>query len=180
MIDMEVWNLIKLKNQIDNMRQHKRTSTEDYVIYVLSPFVQSLGYDIHAVGQVDIQVTAGRVVVRPVEGVNVVFSVSSRTPSNAKVFVHLDMHKEKLNVYMFSMHKWEIVDVVDLSDITETNTYTYSSVLRVIAQEAFQIMYAEREERMFTERILRSKLEAGEMNNDFTTAALKMLIEKPT
>lgn len=177
---MEVWNLIRLKTQLDSMREHKRNTTEEQVIYVLNPFIASLGYDIYDISSVDVQVTKGRVMVQPVPNVNVVFAVTSPTPSNAKVFVHIDVKKYQMKVYMFAMHKWELVDVVDLGDATEPNSSVYSSVLRMVAQEAFQIMYAEREERMFTERILRSKLESGAMHNEFTVAAVKRLFDRPT
>lgn len=177
---MEVWNIVRLKAQLDSMREHKRTTVEEHVIYVLNPFIASLGYDIYDISQVDVQVTKGRVIVRPVPNVNVVFSVTSSTPSNAKVFIYLDTKKYQMKVYMYAMHKWELVDVVEVGDVTEPNSSVYSSVIRVIAQDAFQIMYAEREERMFTERILRSKLESGTMHNEFTVAAVKRLFDRPT
>lgn len=178
---MEVWNSVRLKSQLDQMITHKRTSTEDQVVYVLNPFIASLGYDIYDLEFVDTQIQSGRIIVHPLPHIRIVFSVTNLPPQrDGNVFVFIDTKKAIIQLSMFAMNKWELVDTIDLNKLPDEISATYSSVIRMISLESFQIMYAERADRMFTERILRSKLDKGDMHNDFMVAAVKKLFDAPS
>lgn len=178
---MEVWNSARLFAQIENVRSKNRLDTEGQLLYILNPFIASLGYDIYDISKVDTQVQSGRMIVQAHEEVKIIFSVTSVVPKQGgNIHVTIDAKRNVMELRLFAMGVWELVEQIDLSKSQEEVGETYANIIRIISLESCQIMYAERGKRMFTEHILARKLASGDMQNEFLIAAIKQLLNHPT
>lgn len=178
---MDVWSITRLTTQIENVRGNGRTDMEGQLLYILNPFIASLGYDIYDITKVDTQIQSGRMIVQAHEDVRIIFSVSSTIPKQSgNIHVTIDAKRNVMEMRLYAMDNWELVERLDLSQNPEEVSETYANIIRVISLESCHIMYAERGKRMFTERILATKLAEGDMQNEFLVAAVKQLFNQPT
>ena len=140
---MEVWNSSKIVTQINGLEEKKRLDIEGQLFYILNPFIKSLGYDVYDIESVDTQVQAGRIVLRALPEVTIIFSVSNIPPKEeGQMFVSLLAKQKILELRIFAMGTWELVEQIDLTAPLDTIGEAYTRIIRLIAQESCQI-YAE-------------------------------------
>lgn len=178
----EVWNVEMLREKIENLKEKGKTSEEQYIMYVLNPYVASLGYDVFNIDEVDMDIASGRLRVHATESVDLIVSTSNYLPSASneedKIFLCIDMRNKEMSLYLNALGSWEQVGGHDLNQ--EDNSGEYPKMMRLVSKESLRRTLHEKGDRLFTEGVLRQQLDDGKYDNRFVRDVIQDMIEKPS
>lgn len=181
----KLWSKEKLSEQILNLENKSNTTIDapKFLLYILSPYIASLGYNIFNIEEVDIQVAYEKVVIQVCEEFSTVISLEEYFPTEneAKVFVAIEPKERVMSLYVKALGDWELLHVTHLNKKTDThNDKEYDNILNYLAKKDVVETYARKQERMFTEGVLRSKLNKKEMDNAFVREVIREELKNPS
>lgn len=177
---MEIWSIDKVYEVINKLKAMGRSSDEQYMMYVLSPYITSMGYDVFDMDEVDMDINTGRMKISVTKDVQLIVALSSYLPSmeNDKIFLHVDVKGYSLNLYLNALGSWEKVGQVSINE--DDIEGTYPSMMRLMAKDALRRTLHEKGDRLFTEGVLRKQLEEGKFDNRFVMDVLRDEVNNPT
>lgn len=181
----KAWSKEKLAEQITALENKSNTTLESQkiMLYVLSPYIASLGYNIFNIEEVDIQVSNELVYIQVCKEFATVISLEEYFPTedNVKVFVALNAKERIIQLYVKALGEWELLHLVNLNKKAENNDLReYENILTYLVKQSVIDIYSNKQDRMFTEGVLRSKLNKDEMDNAFVREVISDELKNPS
>src|SRR5699024_9238735 len=171
----------------DKLKERGKTSNSELVMYLVAPFLNSLGYDTHNLDEVDLDVDEGIITVTGHENLTIIVTINNDlTEDNdlelrrdgVKLYVNLGIEVRELSLYYKVLEKWEEIARINL-DGDEANKYA-GEFARRISKEQIKKELVKNGNRFLTESVLNTKLENGEWDNDFLMYGLVEELKNPT
>lgn len=164
-----------------------------YVQYVLSPYMQALGYDVFDIEETERMFAGDTYKVKGAsvdlgEDIYFIFSLGdyrSRVIEdyNVRAYVLFDKGTQSITLYYHVLGEWYSIyesrlqmDGTEDKDIEQQNLV---SLNKVISKEEFQNTYATLGERLFTGSVVDSLVMNGDLENRFVRQALVDELNKP-
>lgn len=176
----KAWTREVLEKQINTLEQKNVLDSQKILLYVLNPYVASLGYNIFNIDDVDTNVEDETITIKVSETFSTVVSLNEYYPLDemSKVFLHLDIYNRKLSLYMKALGEWELLHQVDLKNPKDDGTY--NKILDFIVGSIVKELYKAKKERLFTEGVLRSKLNKKDYYNAFVREIVREELKNPS
>ena len=171
----------------DKLKERGKTSNSELVMYLVAPFLNSLGYDTHNLDEVDLDVDEGIITIAGHEDLTTIVTINNDlTEDNdlelrrddVKLYVNLGIEVRELSLYYKVLEKWEEIARINL-DGDEANKYA-GEFARRISKEQIKKELVKNGNRFLTESVLNTKLENGEWDNDFLMYGLVEELKNPT
>lgn len=177
---MGVWNAEKLYSVMQKLTRSGRNGDEHILMYVLNPYVTSMGYDVFDMEEVDMNITTGRMAISVAEDTKLIVGISGYLPSGEfdKLFLHVNMGESKIIFHLKALGEWEQIGSVSLSK--EDVSGMYPTIMRLMSKDSLKGALLEKGDRMFTEGVLRTQLEQGKYDNRFVRDILKEEFQNPS
>lgn len=176
---MTVMRYEDLKMMLDKLEGRGSIKTGDVLMYFVSPFLKSLGYNVFDIDEVDIQ-QDGIVKVQVMEGIELVVTLQGNKIAekpDTRILLRIDTKKREIKLLFKVLGKWETVDIVDLKGEDESS---YVEVTKKLVKEQLIQEYENKGERFLTEIVLDKQLERGEWDNDFLRYSFIAELEEPS
>ena len=170
----------ELKELLIKLEKRGKTSKADIMIYCVSPFLMSLGYNTFDLDVVDMKQDKGRADVHVLEGMQLVVSLDRsgfRGGERAKIFLRINTGTKHLTLYFHVMGRWEEIVSVNLNNEEDDK---YVEITKKIDREQIEMEYSEKGERLLSEVVIDYQLDRGEWDNDFLMHSLMSELGEPS
>lgn len=171
---------------ISTLSERNMEDDSYYVQYVLSPYMQSLGYDVFDIDETERMFSGDTYKVKGVETelgepINFIFSLGDyrgrlTEESNVRAYILFDKETKSITLYYYVLDEWysiyETRLMMDGTEDTEIERTNLVSLNKVITKTEFQSTYASLGERLFTGSVVDSLLAVGDLENRFVRQAL--------
>lgn len=192
---MQVMNYDMLGNLITKLNQKGKVSNGDILMYFVSPFLKSLGYDIFDLDVVDINQHNGVAKVNVNSDLTIVVSLKDfreigdsgfletfdelvqDVDGREKIFLRINIEKMQITMYFKVMEDWEKILQVTL-DSGEDDKYI--EITKRITRDQLEREYTEKGERFLSEVVVDTLLERGNYDNDFIKNSLIKELTEPS
>jgi len=184
---MGVMSYKEFKGLISKLNERDKTRKSDIMMYLVIPFLQSLGYDVHDLDEVDLDMEECTVKIFNKNKVNTLITLDSENDVNhekglededVKVYMDFGITNMEINLFYRVLDKWEKIETIDLE---EDNPEKYvSKFTKRVMKEQFNREIATNGTRFLTESVLNEKLEENEWENDFLKYGLLKEITTPS
>ena len=166
-----------------------------YVQYVLSPYMQALGYDVFDIDETERMFNGDTYKVLGIdtgeideEAIHFIFSLEDyreelKDEDNVRAYILFDKGTKSITLYYYVLESWYSIHESRLlmetdEDIKEERD-NLVSLNKVITKDEFQTSYLSLGERLFTGSVVDTLLANGELENRFIRQALVDELVKP-
>lgn len=171
---------------IDKLSSKGMEDDSYYVQYVLSPYMQALGYDVFDIDETERMFSGDTYKVLGIqtddgEMINFIFSLKDyrnelEDTDDVRAYVLFDKETKSVTLYYYVLNEWYSIyesrllmeDAEDI-DVERTNLV---SLNKVISKDEFQSTYLSLRERLFTGSVIDSLLANGDLENRFIRQAV--------
>lgn len=166
-----------------------------YVQYVLSPYMQALGYDVFDIDETERMFHGDTYKVLGIEPESVgeqpihfIFSLGDyreelKEEDNIRAYVLFDKGTKSITLYYYVLEEWYSIHesrfLMDEEEDIKEERNNLVSLNKVITKEEFQTSYLTLGERLFTGSVVDTLLANGELENRFIRQALVDELLKP-
>lgn len=170
----------ELGKLLTKLEERGKGTIADTLMYFVSPFLTSLGYNTFDLDVVDIRQEEAVVYVQVFEGFSMVISLTERefdATGKEKIYVYINTSTQKLQLFFRVLDKWkEIVEV----NLGEDDQDKYVELTRKIEKNQIEKEYAEKGVRFLSEILLDYQLERGDWESDFLMRSLMKELLSPS
>lgn len=178
---------------IETLSSRNMEDDSYYVQYVLSPYMQALGYDVFDIDETERMFNGDTYKVKGVEteygdDISFIFSLGDyrqelQDHDNIRAYILFDKETKSITLYYYVLDEWYSIYETRLQmDGTEDigiERDNLVSLNKVITKQEFQSTYASLGERLFTGSVVDSLLANGDLENRFVRQALVDELVKP-
>lgn len=179
----------EFKGLVTKLEERGKSKTSDFLMYLVLPFLKSLGYNVYDLDEVDLDMEEELVKIKNRDELSMLVSVDENllngisgkeklNNDELKIYINIGLEQRKIKLYYNVLDKWEEIVTINLD---EDNADMYAKdFTKRIAKENLNREIQTNGTRFLTESVLDAKLEAGEWNNDFMMYGLLKELTEPT
>lgn len=185
---MEVISFKEFQNILDRLKERDQLSSNNIIMYVVSPLIKSLGYDVFNIDEVLMDIEEREIVLTVEEEMKILLLVNQNDLSQSghstldkedvKMYVSLDINNKKILVYYKVLGAWESVLDFDI-ETGDSETYAQEFVKR-LSKDQIKREMASNGTRFLTDKVINTRLEEGDWENEFMKAGLLKELESPS
>lgn len=178
---MSVMTFEEVNKTLNKLEKRGKLGTSDAMMYFVSPFLQSLGYNTFDVDEVDVRNADGEVSAKIADDLNLIVSLYGHFPLEAKkdrIFLSMLLDERKIKLYFKVLGDWEQIVSLDLKK-DKSDKYTHQLVRRIMKEQVIQ-SYRTKGEKFLTENVFDSMVESGKWDNDFMLLGLLEELRNPS
>lgn len=171
---LEKMKMVENKNRLDE---------HNMMLYVLTPYLATLGYKVFNIDDVETDVEAHTIKVKVSNDFSTMVGLTNLYPygeDDTNVFLYVDMENKELSLSMKALGEWEVLHSVSLEEESKEADDTYKKIVEFLEVTSVQNMYKSKKARMFTEGVLRAKLIRKEYDNSFVRAIIREELKQPS
>lgn len=174
------WTRAGLYEQIQSIEKKHSLDSKKVLLYVLQPYVASLGYNIFKIDDVDTDVDNENLKITISDNFSMEISLKDFFPDSetTKIFLYLDVYTKEITFYMKALGEWEQMMFLDISK--KENDAVYNKMLDFIVSDIVKELYKNKKERLFTEGVLKAKLENKDFENAFVRDVVREELQNPS
>ena len=178
---------------ISTLSDRNMSDDSYYVQYVLSPYMQALGYDVFDIDETERMFNGDTYKVKGFDPdlgdtIYFIFSLGDYRSEvvndyNVRAYILFDKETKSLTLYYYVLDEWySIYETRLLMDGTEDISIERDNLVslnKVISKHEFQATYGTLGERLFTGSVVDSLLASGDLENRFVRQALVDELVRP-
>lgn len=178
---MSVMSFDEIKKLLDKLEKKNKLGNNETMMYFISPFLQSLGYNTFDIDEVDIRNADGEVFAKITDNLSLAVSLYGSTPLETeknRIFLYVDVQNRVMKLRFRVLNKWEDIVTIDFKK-DKSDKYVQKLVKRINKEQAVEA-FRSKGEKFLTETVFDSQLERKEWNNDFMLLGLLSELKKPS
>lgn len=182
------WTMRELNEKIQKvMARNKNVGREEYRMYVVIPYLATLGYDVYDMSEVVLNAQQNKITVNVSDEIKLTVSMDNlQIPQTfekdgTSIYLVIDAKENLFTLYTLALGEWEKLYSVDIDDVDdEQANEDYISMIRYLVKDSILSDYSDKGARIFTEGAVNKLISNRDYNNRFLQEILRTEIETPS